>query len=154
MGQIEIQDKLRKFLTREQPFLEEKDVVYFLVEARKIIYHENAQQRFPAIKFYADWTVHIRKDYVPEFIEKLVQQSSGKIDKFINMNYLKQEMKNFLNTYRLSETMINETNWKVFWKKLVCVLSEQPLILKGPMTEFKFCTTGNEDMITVQYDEV
>ena len=155
MGLPQIKDKLKNeflFLESEENTLDEKDVVYFLVEVRKMLYHEKKTRVFPAIKFYADWVVHIQKDYIPKFIEDMMKTSEDKLDEFVKMKYLKQEITQFLKSHELPILLVNDKNWEFFWRKLICVLSEQPLILKGTMSKFEFCTNANENIITFDYE--
>jgi hypothetical protein len=153
MGQRQIIDKLKPeldSLDSREAFLEEKDVVYFLVEARKMIYHEKNSDVFPAIKFYADWAVHIDKDHVPQSIKPLIQGHSDNLDEFVNMEYLRQEMARFLGAHGLSQSLVEEKYWKQFRKKLINVLSEQPLTLKTAISKFTFRAIEGEE--NVEYD--
>jgi len=156
MGQRQIKDKLRtelSILESGEYYLEEKDIVYFLVETRKMIDHENKAYVFPAIKFYADWALHIQKDHVPEFVQEMMGNSDDKLNEFVNMQYLRREISNFLKSHELSLILVNEKNWKVFWRKLIDILSEQPIILKrGVLSRFKFCASEIEETITFEYE--
>jgi hypothetical protein len=59
--QLEIIDKLDKFLKLHNPFSEDYHAVYFMVETRKILEHEN-NNTYRFLKFFADWSVHTKKD--------------------------------------------------------------------------------------------
>jgi len=56
----EITNKLTDFLNRTERFTEESQVVYTLVELRKLLDHYGSNARL--LRFYADWSVHIAKD--------------------------------------------------------------------------------------------
>jgi hypothetical protein len=154
MGQWQIIDKLKEeimHLEHQEFSLGEKEVVYFLVEARKVLEHENSANIFRAIKFYADWAVHTRKDRgVPPFIQDMI--GKGSIDKFVSMEYLRKELSKFLDAHGLPLFFVEEKNWKLFWTKLINVLSEQPLFLKIAITRFQFHATGNT--VNYEYDEI
>lgn len=155
MGKLQIKDKLTiefKSLETEGYSLNEKDIVYFLVEARKMIQHDNNQHTFPAIKFYADWVLHIKKEHVPKFIEDMISNLDGKLDEFVNMEYLRQDIANFLKLHGLPMLLINEKNWKVFWKHLINALSEQPMILKVAISKFMFRAIEGEGSVIYDYE--
>jgi hypothetical protein len=59
MSQNAIVDKLRQFFNRERPCVRsEADVVWALVEIRKLIDANTAPDAFVSLKVYCDWTVH------------------------------------------------------------------------------------------------
>jgi bifunctional DNA-binding transcriptional regulator/antitoxin component of YhaV-PrlF toxin-antitoxin module len=154
MGQSQIIDKLGRQLTkleRREFELDEKDVVYFLVEARKMLEHEKTAATFEAIKFYADWAVHTRKDYAPQFIEDMIGKGKS-VDEFVSMEYLRNEIIRFLKSHDLPIFLGEESNWKLFWTKLVGILSEQPLTLKIAINRFQFRVS--EGAINYEYDEI
>ncbi|MCL5114155.1 MAG: hypothetical protein M1604_00015 [Patescibacteria group bacterium] len=107
MSQRHIKDKLRTELelleTREIP-LDEAFVIYFLVEARKMIAREKSDNSFQAIVFYRDWAVHIQKDWAPPFIEEMIENSGGKLERFVEMGYLREEIARFLGVHKLSDS--------------------------------------------------
>ena len=62
----QIVEKLDKFLTEHQ-MKEEFEVVYLLVELRKLLDREREQNHsdsYPLVRFHADWAVHTRKDKI------------------------------------------------------------------------------------------
>src|SRR3989338_10226393 len=104
MGQKQLIDKLTIMLNdleARRYELDEKVILYFLVEARKMLEHNENAGSFPAIKFYADWAVHTRKDYAPTFIEEIIQGSGSYPEKFVSMEHLRGEVMTFLDEYGL-----------------------------------------------------
>jgi hypothetical protein len=90
----EIIGKLREFLNQHSPIRDESDAVYLMVELRKLLdrqEEEIPERLFPLIRFYADWTVHTRKDYITPRIQEIM----GKVDENLN-SYPKEGNLNFL----------------------------------------------------------
>jgi hypothetical protein len=65
MGQKEIVEKLNTFLDKHMPFTEECHVVYLLVETRKIL-DKKDNKKYPIVRFYCNWSVHIDKHSTEE----------------------------------------------------------------------------------------
>jgi len=142
MGRTEIQEKLNNFLLRYQIFKEESQVVYLLVEIRKILEHEN-ENKFKLLKFFCDWTVHTKKDRSMEGIikiaieidnlvssvYKITTEQNEKILKFFEMKELKQELLNFINAHLLfNKVCTDDKSWKTFVELSTQVLSGQPIL--------------------------
>jgi len=58
--QDEIVDKLRKELNLG--ITTEPQVVYLMAGIRKLIEHDNAQGKYPALNFYCNWVLHTKLD--------------------------------------------------------------------------------------------
>src|SRR3989344_7144973 len=74
MGRTEIIKKLGDFLPAHDPLTEECQVVYLMVEVRKIIDHEKSGATYPLLKFYGDWTVHTEKSYITSEIKQVMEE--------------------------------------------------------------------------------
>jgi hypothetical protein len=138
----EIQAKLLRFLNGTLPFTEECQVVYLLVEVRKILDHENSST-FPILRFYADWSVHRQKDRITPQIRTIMERIRDEIKErqdnrtfvdptpelipFVSMDQLKSEMDEFLQKHSLPETLILRDNWLAFRNLLAGVLTDQPI---------------------------
>ena len=142
MGRIEIQEKLNNFLIKYQLFKEESQVVYLLVEIRKILEHDN-EKNFKLLKFFCDWTVHTKKDRSMEGIIKIAMEINNLVSsvdkitteqneiilKFFEMKELRQELLDFLNAHLLFNKICTEDKaWKAFVELLTQVLSGQPIL--------------------------
>ncbi len=140
--------KLTHFLQNTVQMGREPDVVYFMVELRKIIDSESLAKDFPAAKFYADWTVHSRKDRItPEMRDVLLEiyeyaksvienpaaaSPDSPVNHFLYMNTLREEVRRLLGIYGINAELTEEDeNWKIFVVTLVKVLEEQPIV--GPV---------------------
>lgn len=140
MGLIQIKDKLNaEYAMLEQGApLVEKDIVYFFVEARKALEQEGRKEDFPVLNFYADWVMHPRKDHIPSFVRDVFESYEEKLDEFIKMAHLKDEVVRFLNEFDIAPVVVADARWGVFTRNLIGVLSEQPLMLKGKVMQFTF----------------
>lgn len=157
MGQPQITQKLSReveLFNSDKYEFTDKDIVYFFVEARKLLEQTSGFRKFPAIKFYADWIVHPRKDrsapdYVKEIFSGLIKQE--KMNEFIEMRHLKEELERFVKEYGIAAEFLTESKWELFWNKLAHVLSEQPLELNLTVSKFVFYVT-EENTIRIEYD--
>lgn len=146
MGRIEINEKLKSFLTK-QPFTEECRVVYLMMEFRKILDHAYDRNKdFTLLRFYCDWLVHTEKskisDSIKIIIEKLYEEIKFQIETgspglkgdtlivgFIYMEDLKKEILEFLSKENLPlDLCTNEDFWVNFIKNIVGVLVDQPIL--------------------------
>lgn len=138
----EILAKLLKLLSQALPFTEECQVIYLLVEIRKILDHENSSS-FPILRFYADWSVHTEKDRITPQIRAIIEGIRDKIIErqnnrtfvdpkpelipFVSMDQLKTEMDQFLQGHSMPGTLILKENWLAFRNLLAKVLTDQPI---------------------------
>jgi len=79
----QIVEKLNRFLNEHTPINEEFEVVYLMVELRKLLDIErdqNNKDSYTLVRFHADWTVHTRKDNITEVMKEIL----GKIDDSLN----------------------------------------------------------------------
>lgn len=153
MGELQIIDKLGLELQEhsiEGYIPTEKDVVYIFVELRKLLKQKNLDTQYPMLKFYADWVVHHRKDHIPEDIKKIVS-GGGDIQKFAQMEDLRNELIKFTSDFGFTTLFDVDTYWSEFHKSIICVLSEQPLVINADDVRFEFKATKNRNIIT--YDE-
>lgn len=141
MGHYEILEKLNSFLRKHSPPKEECDVVYLLVEIRKILDHENSE-KYPILRFYSDWAVHTRKDKKTKEIKKVMESiykeivlreqnasyiiMNPAIISFADFKELRIEIGSFLNDHGLPEGLVLE-DWKTFKRFLAKILTDQPI---------------------------
>ena len=91
MGRYQIEEKSNTFLKEHDPFRGECDVVYLLIEIRKILDHEN-NNKYPILRFYSDWAVHTEKDKITKEIKKVMPElAQDKVKKFIEKHKIKKE---------------------------------------------------------------
>jgi len=143
LNKIKIVKKLKKFLRIHPIFTEECQVMYLLVEIRKVL-DQNKKSRYPILRFYCDWSVHAEKNRITKEIKKIMvdiyhnvkreiqkpmsRSSKAKTNDFIYMKDLRVEMKKFLHEYKLLGLFTPDgNNWLEFIKLLVKILTEQPI---------------------------
>ena len=144
-------NKLQGLFSLHDPLSEEAHVVYFMVEARKIIdEHDKSAARFPLLKFYADWTAHTQKDRITPEIEQMSEEMYGYAVRVINaphgmldekskalefayMESLSAEVGAFLAEVGVSTDLTtNKDKWIDFASLLVKVLENQPINNPSP----------------------
>ena len=140
----EIISKLR--LTLGKPITEECQVVYIMVEMRKLL--DRTQKGYPLLRFYCNWVVHIDIDKISaarEILEKISEEhKNGKFAdtelEFIKFDHLRVQISQFLNDFDLPKDLaISEEKWRKFKIILANVLVDCPLKIKvEPIEEFVF----------------
>ncbi len=146
--QIDITRKLAELLG--QPgfkFTNEAEVVYFLVELRKILdrHHEaTGVSAFQTVRFYADWSVHTAKSKITpaiqvimELVDKSVPQDiaanhqllmTAEHLEFIYARELRNEIIALMRDLGLpDDVFVDEEGWLSFVGNLVKVLADQPI---------------------------
>lgn len=130
--------------------INEADVVYFMVEIRKIIEKEfNSKALYPLLEFYCDWTVHSEKDRITPEIESIMIRIDKELNekddynirnngrnseniKFIYAEELKKEFKSFLSDFGLPYDLCDDSSrWISFIQLLYKVLIDQPINFKA-----------------------
>ncbi len=153
MAEKEIINKLNIFLKSHLLFKEECEVVYLMVEVRKILQHKN-NGKYSLLRFYCDWTVHARKYRITEEMKKIMTEvyenikkeietkrfvQGNEVIKFIYFEQLRKEMTDLFDEIKLSDDLVKKNElWLSFLKLFVKILENQPII--GPISEIKtFC---------------
>lgn len=146
MAREEIIDKLNKFIAERTPVAEESQVVYVMVEIRKILDHNKDHWRdgdFTLLRFYCDWTVHTDKSRITENMKSAMQeifrdikfqmempamaQSNSSVTRFVYMEALRAEMRRFLEEHDINLNLVNN-GWMSFVQVLVKVLENQEML--------------------------
>ena len=121
-------DKLKLFLNKHSMFSEECEVVYFLVEIRKLI--EDDKKNFRTLYFYCCWIAHSKLTLPPtvEFLrnkfdmfidfsktKKQIQHDliNGQND-FFKLRDLNNELKAFLSAKKLPANILGGNAWNKF----------------------------------------
>lgn len=153
MSKPEIIDKLNKLLQNSLPFTEECQVVYLLVEIRKVL-DRDGNTKYPILRFYCNWIVHTDKRTSPEIeliMQKIYAEACNSIavpngarmntmTDFIYMENLRTQLSDFLGEYGLPKPLTDDDDhWISTVTLLVDILVDQPI--KAPcagVTEFLF----------------
>jgi len=135
----EIVRKLNNFLDAHDPFKEECEAVYLMVELRKLLDREHRRDQFSLVRFYCDWTVHTYKDRgqaaIMSIMEKLNQSLSNGSSyptedtfTFFSLSELRKEMSDLFRTHGLRiELCQDDSHWTHFVDVFVQVLADQPI---------------------------
>lgn len=144
-------NNINKILILEETKISESEIVYLLMETRKLIEH-NGNNNYQIVKFYCDWIVHTKKDRITSSMKKIIEKmySSVKyqIDNPFQLNArlitsdfayfkdLKTEIKKLYKSNNIASKFIeNDNKWNMFISILVKILENQPII--NPISEVK-----------------
>jgi len=130
----EILTKLKKVL--EESIDEESQVVYVMVQIRKLLERVGTNLNYSLLRFYCNWVLHpkINKlSVVRDTLNKIAEEhekgdygESG-LD-FINFNSLKKQMEAFFEEKNLPMDLLEEKEkWRKFKKLLVNIIKDCPL---------------------------
>lgn len=149
MATNSIVEKINALITSNGAFSREKDVVYFLVQLRKLMERDGVHKEHASVTFYCDWALHPIKDRGTQVMEGIYSSISEECKAFydeendndldsifslLQFSALRNDIEPVLDKYGLNKKMLDKKIWTVFSKKLLEVLKDQPLVL------------GNEDI--------
>jgi hypothetical protein len=148
--QATIMDKLRSELTID--IASERQVVYILVQVRKLLELNADQQRFPALKFYCDWATHAemeregakrivrRLNEWQRLSEEAVKARDAGIERNPEKSFLaemyeltglgnfKAQLADFLNVRDIDAAIVTDsTKWATFIRYYCSTVSACPL---------------------------
>lgn len=157
---IRIIEKLNQFLNERPSIKEESEVVYLLVELRKLLDREREDGKldtFDLVRFHADWVVHTRKDRITPSMEKIMTQIDESIDiypkngdiNFLLLPAFRKELQQLLSEYALpNEFCKSENSWMDFMLALAQILADQPIINPTDnIEEFRFIDIKREGIM-------
>lgn len=153
-------EKLKKFLSERSQIKEECEVVYLLVELRKLLdkeREENSSNDYSMVRFYADWAVHTNKEYITPSMKKIMDNIEKSINpypkngdiSFLSMPELRKELTQLLRGYELSNKFCEDDNdWRVFVTTMTQVIADQPIVNPTPnISEFKYIDFGKNGIM-------
>lgn len=125
----------------------EADVIYLLVQIRKILDREKLKTEYPFLDLYCDWVLHT------DISSKKNQQILGKINlavaaledpdgmdyadaldnlnKAISLDGLYGDMQKIFQAKKIDESIFGRENWQKFGELLFEILRDIPLIASG-----------------------
>jgi hypothetical protein len=142
----EIAEKLNKHI--KAGVASEKDIVYLMVEVRKILEHtKSVVGKYPILAFYTNWIVHTRltkphpgrkeilqNANVVAFLSRMRFDKDSEtfikrhhIPKAISFLPLRGEMQSFLIENGIATDVVDNENWRSFTLLLIEVLIDSPL---------------------------
>jgi hypothetical protein len=141
----EITYKLADFLNQVRVFTHDSQVVYILVELRKLLDHYNAKASL--VRFYADWAVHTKKDRITAEFKQVARsiyldakatieatdpelaEKHSPLIAFAHGDTLASELQAFLIKHGIPRNLTQDAeSWDSFVSFLVRVLENQPII--------------------------
>lgn len=156
----QIVDKLNQFLLEHQPLKEEFEVVYLMVELRKLLdrdKEQNLSNSYSLVRFHADWIVHTRKDCITSAMKKIMSNIDKSIDTypkngnigFLLMPEFRKELSNLLEENNLPNSFCKDDDkWLDFILALTQVLADQPIINPTEnIAEFRYVDIKREGVM-------
>lgn len=157
---IQIVEKLNKFLNERSSIKEEYEVIYLLVELRKLLDREREQNHsdsYPLVRFHADWAVHTRKDNITPAMKEIMTKIDNSIDTypkngdidFLLLPEFRNELTELLEEYGLSTKFCkSDKEWMNFMVALTQVLADQPIVNPTPnIAEFRYIDLKREGIM-------
>jgi hypothetical protein len=151
MGRHAIIEKLDKQLRK--PIDSETQVVYLLVEIRKLIEIERCRNVYFSLNFHCDWALHAKLDgagarrvlhrfdaFCEYFLsgkkEPAPVSFSAELQSTIEVENFRQELTRFLKSHELpKETCTDQSRWNAFVKFYSGVITDCPLVVRQRQTK-------------------
>lgn len=162
---VQIIEKLNKFLSERPLIREEFEVVYLMVELRKLLDREkdqNGTNIYPIVRFHADWALHTRKDVITSAMKKIMSDidnsihtypKDGNID-FLLLPDFRKELTELLQENSLpNEFCKDDDRWINFMTALTQLLADQPIVNPTDnIAEFRYIDMKKEGiMATIDF---
>jgi len=145
MAELAILRKLRQELAQE--ISTEGQVVYILVEIRKLIERTDESRQYETLYFYCSWAVHtqmtkaVANDMLEKFdeahpllkgrgLDELPREMSKGIQEMTAMRRFQKQLRDFLRKYAL-DLRIVEDQWTAFLRVYASIIEDCPLTVKG-----------------------
>ena len=121
-------DKLNSFLTKHSIFREECEVIYLMVQIRKILDFKDSKYPYKTLRFYCNWVLHIKLSnkwttkLLSNMLESAVDSRESGHDNarsviklcsdFLKVNTLKEELELFNKEHGLLLDLSGNKLWK------------------------------------------
>lgn len=141
-----IVEKINALIASNGAFSQEKDVIYFLVQLRKLMEREGIHKKHASVTFYCDWALHPKKTcnhkdikgiYVSiykeckAFYDEEDDNNADSILSLLQFKSLRNDIELVFEEYELDKILLDEKMWTAFSKKLLEVLKDQPLVVNS-----------------------
>lgn len=157
---VQIVEKLNKFLSERPRIKEEFEIVYLMVELRKLLDREreqNHQNQDSLVRFHADWVLHTNKKHITAPMKAIMQKVDDSIDtypkdgniEFLLLPEFRAELTQLLEKYDLPNDFCKQDNhWLDFINGLTQVLADQPIINPTDnIAEFRYIDVKREGIM-------
>lgn len=157
----DIKDKLKSELA--QTIFSERQVVYILVQIRKLMELCEDAEHLDALNFFCDWAVHPRlerkraRSIVRQFdrFQNYMNGAKGEIT-FLNeftatlrLATFRKELKGYLESHDLpSDIPANDPSWFTFLRYYTRVIEDCPLCISEPKKKLQYV---DEVVLTVEH---
>jgi len=158
-----IVEKLDTFL-KKHSMAEECEVVYLLVELRKILDkdREMGSDKYFLVRFHADWAVHTKKDKITPAMKEIMTKVEESIDvypknediDFLLLPEFRSELSQLLKSNDLPFGFCqNDEKWLKFMFALTQVVADQPIVNpSNNIAEFRYVDMKKEGiMATIDF---
>ena len=153
-------EKLKKFINERTSITEEFEVIYIMVELRKLLDRErgkNNSDSYSLVRFHADWALHTRKNRITSSMKKIMKNIDDAIDVYPkngNIDFLllpefRKELTKLLKENDLpNEFCKNDSMWMSFMVALTQVLADQPIVNPTDnIAEFRYIDMRREGIM-------
>lgn len=136
--------KLKKELA--QPITTECQVVYILVELRKLLDSRERDARFESLKFYCDWAMHTTMSWrgARNFITSvdtlfstiasvsITREENDRLAELLYLESFRKQLRALLNSEGLPERVCESAEWFNFLDCYSRVIEDCPLVYQNP----------------------
>lgn len=140
MNKQAVIDKLKNFLNKHPIFSEECEVIYLMVQIRKILDYKNSRCPYSTLRFYCNWVLHneLSQERTTKLLSNMLEsciddKKSGHDNArniklynsdFFKLNTLKKEFRVFIEENTLPTDLLKNKNWWEFAKLLLEIIKE------------------------------
>ncbi len=123
MKKDRIRGKLEFFLKAHETFKEECEVIYLMVQIRKILDCES--NSYNILRFYCNLTLHnkLSREQTTKLLSDILYSEFNAFKDFLKFNKFKKELKEFFKNYDLPADLLNK-NWWGFARLLLEIIKE------------------------------
>ena len=155
-------EKIKKFLDKRPKFTEECEVVYLMVEIRKIIelLELKGADKKNELRIYCDWALHANLYYektvsplLDTFIKNINTEGEKSVNKeTIKLNTLKNQLNQFLKNYISIDSIKNWSAFRLTYLNIIkrCTVYSEESLIRLEIEEidsrnFKFKITNGDN---------
>lgn len=143
--QIDIQEKLHRFLADDPTINDEARVVYLLAQCRKLLEHDKAlKNRLPTLDFYCNWALHVQleRSAAQAFLNEVNpiltlnanfnKEQHDAVDSRLTLNAFRSELQSLLACVSADLSICDDASrWTGFLRVYSRVVQDSELAFKG-----------------------
>lgn len=137
-----------------KPVRTECQVVYLMVELRKLMDRQDATQHYPVLRLFCDWTVHTNIDR-NRAAEPLIREFDNAVESvrggngmplqfldFLSLSHFRQQFRKFLDANGLPKAVVDDGDaWTRFLDLYSDVVSDCPISYTRSQLPFKLISS-------------